>query len=283
MNFTIIGGDLRSVKICKILSKQGNNIYTYALENAEEINEHKDIKVCDTLEEAIEKSENIILPTPFSKDGQFVHTVYTNNKLNIDEVLSKIKKEQKIFVGAIQNNIKEKYKDLQIIDLMKLEEVAVLNTIATAEGTIEIAIRETQKNIQGSKILVLGFGRVAKVVAQKFKALDAKVTCAARKQEDFAWIETLGLEYTNINQLNEEIGKYDIIINTVPELILKEEQLKNVQKQTLLIDLASKPGGIDFEVAKKLELKCIWALALPGKVAPISTAEILVKSILKNI
>ena len=283
MNFTIIGGDLRSVKICKILSKQGNNIYTYALENAEEINEHKDIKVCDTLEEAIEKSENIILPTPFSKDGQFVHTVYTNNKLNIDEVLSKIKKEQKIFVGAIQNNIKEKYKDLQIIDLMKLEEVSVLNTIATAEGTIEIAIRETQKNIQGSKILVLGFGRVAKVVAQKFKALDAKVTCAARKQEDFAWIETLGLEYTNINQLNEEIGKYDIIINTVPELILKEEQLKNVQKQTLLIDLASKPGGIDFEVAKKLELKCIWALALPGKVAPISTAEILVKSILKNI
>ena len=283
MNFTIIGGDLRNVKICEILSKQGNDIFTYALENAEEINEYKDIKVCNTLEETIEKSENIILPIPFSKDGQFVHTLYTNKKLSIDEVLSRIKKEQKVFVGAIKDNLKEKYKELQIIDLMKLEEVAVLNTIATAEGAIEIVIRETQKNIQGSKILVLGFGRVAKVVAQKFKALDAKVTCAARKQKDFAWIETLGLEYTNINQINEKIGKYNIIINTVPELILKEEQLKNVQKQTLLIDLASKPGGIDFEVAKKLELKCIWALALPGKVAPISTAEILVKSILKNI
>ena len=283
MNFTIIGGDLRNVKICEILSKQGNDIFTYALENAGEINEYKDIKVCNTLEETIEKSENIILPIPFSKDGQFVHTLYTNKKLSIDEVLSRIKKEQKVFLGAIQDNLKEKYKELQIIDLMKLEEVAVLNTIATAEGAIEIVIRETQKNIQGSKILVLGFGRVAKVVAQKFKALDAKVTCAARKQEDFAWIETLGLEYKNINQLNREMAKYDIIINTVPKLILKEEQLKNVQKQTLLIDLASNPGGIDFEVAKKLELKCIWALALPGKVSPISTAEILVKSILKNI
>lgn len=64
---------------------------------------------------------------------------------------------------------------------MKREELAVLNTIATAEGAIEIAIANTNKILHGSNVLVLGFGRIGKVLARKLAGLSTKVTCAARK------------------------------------------------------------------------------------------------------
>ncbi len=56
--------------------------------------------------------------------------------------------------------------------------------------------------------------------------------------------------------------------------------MQYVKKECLLIDLASKPGGIDQEEAKKQDLKSIWALALPGKVAPVTTAKFIKDTIL---
>ena len=169
---------------------------------------------------------------------------------------------------------------------MKREELAVLNTISTAEGAIQIAIENTNKILHGSKVLVLGFGRIGKVLARKLAGLSVKVTCAARKDEDLAWIKAYGHMSTNINALGENLSEYDIIINTVPHLILNEERLQYVKQDTLLIDLASNPGGIDKKVAKDKNIKLIWALALPGKVAPVTTAEFIkdtIYNILKEI
>ena len=170
----------------------------------------------------------------------------------------------------------------QIIDIMKREELAVLNTIATAEGAIQIAIENTNKILHGSKVLILGFGRVGKVLAHKLRGLSADVTCSARKNEDFAWIRTYGYTAINTNELENNLGNYDIIINTIPTIILNENNLKFVNKETLLIDLASNPGGIDQNCAKKLGLKFIWALSLPGKIAPVTSAEF-IKNTVYNI
>ena len=158
---------------------------------------------------------------------------------------------------------------------MEKEEVAILNAISTAEGAIEVAISNTEKVLHGSNILILGFGRIGKVLAKKLEGLSAKVTCAARKNEDFAWIRAYGYNTENINDLGENLSKYDLIINTVPYLIINKERLEYIKKDCLLIDLASNPGGIDFKEAEAMNIKCIWALALPGKVAPVTTAEIL--------
>ena len=104
-----------------------------------------------------------------------------------------------------------------------------------------------------------------KVLARKMAGLAAKVTCAARKDEDLAWIRAYGHNETNINTIGENLGEFDIIINTVPHLILNKERLQHVKKECLLIDLASNPGGIDKKEAKERNLKLIWALALPRK------------------
>ena len=274
--FTIIGGDLRIIKLAKILAEDNNIVYIYGLENVEELKEIKNITFCQKLQDAVKQSEIIIGPIPFSSDGININTPFSNKKISIRELMHNI--NAKILIaGNILPEVYDLANDeyIEIIDIMKREELAVLNTIATAEGAIEIAIANTNKIIHGSQILILGFGRIGKVLARKLAGLSAKVTCAARKDEDLAWIRAYGHMETNINTLGQNLEKYDIIINTVPHTILTEERLKYVKQDCLLIDLASNPGGIDKKVAKERNLKLVWALALQGKVAPTTTAEFL--------
>lgn len=287
MNFAIIGGDLRIIKLAKMLAEEGNTIYTYGIEKAEELKSVTNIIFCEKLKHAIQNTEVVIGPIPFSSNGKDINTPFSEHTISIREFMHEM--NAKILIaGSILPEIYDLANDeyVEIIDLMKREELAVLNTISTAEGAIEIAISNTNKIIHGSEILILGFGRIGKVLARKMAGLSAKVTCAARKDEDFAWIRAYGHKATNINTLGESLSQYDMIINTVPHLVLTPERLQYVDNECLLIDLASNPGGIDKKAAKDRNLKLIWALALPGKVAPITTAEFIkdtIYNILKEI
>lgn len=286
-SFAVIGGDLRIVKLAKMLADDGNKVYTYGLENAKELNENENIIMCEKLYEVVKNTEIVIGPIPFSSNGKDINTPFGEKNISIRELMHVI--NAKILIaGTIAPEVYDLANDeyIEIIDIMKREELAVLNTISTAEGTIEIIIENTNKIIHGSKVLILGFGRIGKVLARKLAGLSAKVTCAARKDEDLAWIKAYGHIGTNINSVGENLAEYDIIINTVPHLILTEERIKYIKEDCLLVDLASNPGGIDKKAAKDKNLKLIWALALPGKVAPVTTAEFIkdtVYNILKEI
>lgn len=286
--FAVIGGDLRIIKLVKMLAKEGNTIYTFGLEKAEELKDEKNIIFSEKLGKAIpEDVEVVIGPIPFSSNGVNINAPFSDNEISVRELIHYL--NAKILIaGSISPDIYNLANDeyIEIIDIMKREELAVLNTISTAEGAIEIAIANTNKIIHGSNVLILGFGRIGKVLARKLAGLSARVTCAARKDEDLAWIKAYGHNETNINNLGENLSKYDIIINTVPHLILTNERLQYVKEDALLIDLASNPGGIDKKTAKERNLKLIWALALPGKVAPVTTAEFIkdtIYNILKEI
>lgn len=285
--FAVVGGDLRIIKLAKILAKEGNMVYTYGLEKAEELKEIKNIIFCEKLIEAVKMVQVVIGPIPFSSDGININMPFSDGKLSIREFMHNL--NAKILIaGTIAPDVYELANDeyIEIVDIMKREELAVLNTIATAEGAIEIAIANTNKILHGSNVLVLGFGRIGKVLARKLAGLSTKVTCAARKEEDLAWIKAYGHKGININQIDKNLSEFDVIINTVPQMILTAEKLEYVKQECLLIDLASNPGGIDKKVAKEKGLQLIWALALPGKVAPTTTAEFIkdtIYNILKEI
>ena len=283
-NFAIIGGDLRIIKLVKMLADEGNTVYTFGLEKAEELKGHENIVFTEKLSKAIPEDVEIVIgPIPFSSNGVNINAPFSNNEISIRELVHYLNAKILIagsIIPEVYNMANDEY--VEIIDIMKREELAVLNTISTAEGTIEIAIANTNKIIHGSKVLILGFGRIGKVLARKMAGLSAKVTCAARKDEDLAWIRAYGHNETNINTLSDNLGEFDIIINTVPHLILNKERLQYVKEDCLLIDLASNPGGIDKKEVKERNLKLIWALALPGKVAPVTTAEF-IKDTIYNI
>ena len=283
MKFAIIGGDLRTIKLAVMLAKEHNQVYVYWLEKAEELKNIKNIEQCESIKKTIQEVEIVIGPIPFSSNGKTINMPFSDKEISIREMMHVINAKV-LIAGGITPEVYEMANDeyIEIIDIMKREELAVLNTIATAEGTIQVAIENTNKIIHGSEILILGFGRIGKVLARKLAGLSAKVTCAARKDEDLAWIQAYGHKATNINSIGENLKLYDIIINTVPHIILNEERLKYIKKDCLLIDLASNPGGIDKKSVKDNKLKFVWALSLPGKVAPITTAEF-IKDTIYNI
>ncbi len=292
-NFAIIGGDLRSVKLLKILAYEKNTIYIYGLENSKESdirygnleNYKKNIISCTSINDKnLDNAQVVIGPIPFSKDGVNIYAPYAEKEIKIDQVIQKIKNKI-LIAGSIPKDIydKAKNKNIKVIDIMQDEKLAILNCISTAEGAIEIAIRETDSIIHGSNTLILGFGRIGKVLSKKLQGLSCKVTCAARKKEDFAWIKAYGYNLININEMGKNLSKYDIIFNTVPKLILNNERLEHIRPECLLIDLASSPGGIDKEAANSKNIKVINALALPGKVAPLTTARFIKEAIYENL
>ena len=276
----IIGGDLRIVKLAIMLAKDNNEVYVFGLENAEDLKDNDNIIQCDTIKKSIQNVDIVIGPIPFSSNGTTLNTPFSEKEITIREMMHVINAKV-LIAGGISPEVYEMANDeyIEIIDIMKREELAVLNTIATAEGTIQLAIENTNKILHGSEVLILGFGRIGKVLARKLAGLSVRVTCAARKDEDLAWIQAYGHKATNINAIGENLKSFDIIINTVPHLILSEEKLQYVKKECLLIDLASNPGGIDKKAVKERNLKFVWALSLPGKVAPTTSAEFIKETI----
>ena len=272
--YLVLGGDLRNVKLAGMLADDGNRVYSFGQDRSDEILDDGRIEKCTSLKTAMEKAQVIIGPVPFSSNEDFINAPFAHDKIMIDDLMKSNK--SKIFIsGSIKDDLKKRLdeKYMEVIDIMKRDDLAILNTIATAEGTIEVAIKNTDKILQGSRVLILGFGRVGKIVANKFSKMSAIVTCAARKVSDLAWIKAYGYNSLNINYMLYDLKEFDIIINTVPQTILRERELKHIDAEALIIDLASSPGGIDGKIAKSMGLNFIWALALPGRIAPSSSAK----------
>lgn len=264
-----------------MLAKDSWKVYTYGLENAEVLKQMQNVLILEKMQSIDKDIDIIISGVPFSSNGIYINNPFSDKNITVQEIIENAKGKT-LIAGAIKQEIVNIAENVNVIDILKREELAVLNTISTAEGTIQIAMEQTAKTIHGSKVLIMGFGRIGKILAKMLNGIGAKVYCEARKKEDFAWIKAYGYNVVPLKNLKEELPQFDIIINTIPSMILTKEYLEQVNKESLIIDVASLPGGVDTSVAKQLGIHTISALSLPGKVAPITSAEF-IKETLYNI
>lgn len=277
MKYGILGGDFRNVELVKLLAKEKNIVYTYGLEKEIQKLESDNIIICDDIGE-LQDTDIVITAIPLSKDNININmplNIY-GKESKIDEAL-KVMNNKLIFTGSVSSEILRKFKlyNIEILDIMKNEEFAVLNAIPTAEETIRIIIDNTKKVLHNTNCLIMGYGRIGKVLAKKLNSLSVKVECLVSDNIEKTWCRVEGynyIEFENIKNKSDLLKKYDIIINTIPKIILTDE-LKEIRKDTLIIDLASKPYGIDRSIVKQENLNFIEALGLPGKSAPITVAE----------
>lgn len=270
----VIGGDKRQIYMGKAMMKDGKNVIYYGFDNSDMIDEdYSDLAV------AVSKSDCVILPMPLSKDGETIFTPLSGLTIPLDFKLSSILSGKTIFCTKKELLIKTgDYSDTQIYDYMEREELAVLNAVPTAEGAIEIAMRNCPKTINSCSCLVAGYGRIGKILSKSLSALGANVTVSARNLNDLTWIRLNGYNPIHTDDISLG-GKYDLVFNTIPSMIFDEKVLSKTTGNTILIDLASVPGGVDFGAAEKLGIKAIQALSLPGKAAPETAGEIIKKTI----
>lgn len=276
---SVIGGDLRQLTIAGMLAADGYDVIIYGFDRDIKTD---DLKHADTLSAALD-SEIIILPVPVTFDNIKVNMPFSDEVLTLKSLTDGINPLSIVFGGRISRSLSSELESRGIMhrDYMKRDELAIRNAVPTAEGAIEIAISETPITLHGSKCLVMGYGKVGKVLARFLDGLGANTYVEARKYADLALIESHGCIPLTMKEAKTRINEFDVIFNTIPALVLTKDVLSGVNQNSLIIDLVSKPGGVDFESARELGVKVIWALSLPGKVAPV-TAGIIIKDTITN-
>ena len=276
-SFGIIGGDKRQIYLARSLSDQGYSVLATGFERAGDT-------VSCSIDEAIGRSDAVIFPLPCVAEDKSVNAPFADNKIFLTDSVTDELCKKLVFAGMSGRLISAypKLKSARIYDYAARDDFAVRNAVPTAEGALELAMREYDGAVLGSRSLVTGFGRIGKVLARRLQSLGSEVTVCARKASDLAFIESMGCHAVSFADF-KTAHDYDLIFNTVPALVFDRALLDNTDRTALLIDLASLPGGIDLEYARGLGMNAHRALGLPGKCAPKSAGEIIKKTVLSII
>lgn len=278
MKFTVLGGDERSLCLAYELMEDGHHVNIFGFDKLEK---KLDIEESSSLIEAIKDADIIIGPLPFTRDEKTINAPFYSGKIYINNMLKLVHSEQLLTVGKADEDILELFNknNINIKDYFRREEMQILNAIPTAEGAIELAMTEMPITIHGSNILILGYGRIGKVLSKMIQGIGANVYVAARKYSDIAWIKSCGYNPVLFKDIEEYLYNMDLVFNTVPKLILDGYMLNKFNGKSIVIDLASKSGGVDFEKAEALGVQVNHALGLPGKVAPVTAARVIKETV----
>ncbi len=280
LKFAVLGGDLRQLHMASGLSKSGCIVKLYGFDGYTDKTEG--LILCNDLKTALKNCNYVILPLPYSSDGVTLHTPYSKKTTKMNEIYDLITKDMLVLGGKFSSHDLNK-RGIKTVDYFEREELQILNAIPTAEGAIQTAMEERPYTLSRSNCLVVGYGRIGKVLSSMLKGLNVNVSVSARKFEDLAWIKAYGMNPVLTSELENIVNQYDIVFNTVPAPVIDKAVLNKAQKSTLFIDLASKPGGIDFDEARLCGIDTIWSLSLPGKVAPATAGEFVKDTILNII
>ena len=283
-DFSVIGGDKRQYYLARMLKKYGYRVCTYLLESFQQQSEFDTI---NSLELAIQSSRNILAPIPMSteKNGSKVLVEFQDKMIPIEQFKVRMQAEQRLFAGCMEEELKEELlkKGVVIFDYMNRNDITIYNSIATAEGIIAEAICHSPKNIHGSKCVVLGYGVCGKTIVQYLKGMGAHVTVCVRRNEVKAQAKLVADQVVFMEGMITHLQDSDFIFNTIPEMILNASVLESLSKRTMIFDIASGVGGIDYDKAKEIGIKSYLCKGLPGKYAPESSARMLADVILQEL
>ncbi len=273
LNIGFLGGDERETLLMRYLQKQKARIHTLGFPPA-----GLDAEAIHRLEDFLAAVEIVIGPLPGTDAEGYIRGAYLSRGVKIDaEFFKKLGPDKPLIIGMMPGKLIDTAFSLgaNIILAADLDEIAVLNAIPTAEGAIQIALSESERTLFGSKAVVLGLGRVGRVLGHRLALMGSKVYGVTRSPAAHAWGLDLGIKPAGYADLDSILPQAHFIFNTVPALVMTEEVLKLCNTDTIIIDLASAPGGVDFDSAKSLGIKAMLCLGLPGKLFPQSAGEIL--------
>ena len=247
--FAVIGSDARQLAAGRALARAG-----YAVEGPEEI----------------ALADYILLPLPLDAA-----------RTPLAELLRAARPGALALGGMLSEEAKAIAAEagVELVDYFAREELAIRNAIPTAEGCIGVLLAQRKRTLWGSAVLLLGFGPVGQAVGTRLAALGAHVTVAARRPAQRALAESLGLRSVPIDRLGQIALAFDTVVNTVPAPVLSEAVLVRLRPQSFIVDLASRPGGTDFDAARRLGHRAIHALSLPAACAPETAGEAVAQTV----
>lgn len=272
--FGVLGGDRRQLYLARSIAADGYPVSISALEQGEEAAGLSSLEP----EELVRKCDLIILPLPATRDGKKLNTPLSEKELLLNDDFAAMFLGKTVYGGMLEKlyESSELWGSVEACDYYAREELTVGNAFLTAEGALGLAIEEYEGALCGARCLVTGFGRIGKALCRDLLGLGAQVDCCARKAEDLISIRALGCRPLQYRELTEA---YDLIFNTVPSRVLCAQQLSRQRADTLIIELASQPGGIDLEAAARLHLRVKNAPSVPGRMSPKAAGELIKETV----
>lgn len=263
-DFTIIEGDMRQIWLAKLLASKGYCVCHYGL--CEPL-KAPCIWPADSLFEAVSSSSICIAPIPFSK---------LFNKISCFEFSDLLSDGYTLFAGCIPDTFLKLIheKNVSTFDFMDSPRFSFWNAKATAESAIANAIHLSPCTLFESRCLILGYGKCAKALARLLSMQTPYLSVSARNPLQLAEASLTGAQTFSLEQLSDgKLSSFDFIFNTIPAPVLTKHLLEQISPSALLLDLASSPGGFNLEEAKAMGKNAHLLLGLPGKYAPLSSAE----------
>lgn len=269
----VAGGDMRQIYCAVKLSSEYD---TYVMGFSDDvIPEKMDVKKHADGNNVL--YDCAVLPVPPLDENGMITAPFSADGISPEKIRSLLKDNAVIFVGKSDRKLEKAFEGMKITDYMEREELSLKNAIPTAEGAVGIAISELPVTLNGLKVLIVGLGRIGTALAEILKGFGADVTTAVRNAKGTAKARIIGIKSVCTDKMDTD---YRLVFNTVPEMIFDRKLLEKFGSDTLFIDLASKPGGIDFDSASALGKKVVWALGIPGKTAPVTSGEFIAETVI---
>lgn len=280
MKAAIIGGDLRQLYAADALERRNCQTSLFGLELCERTDSRLQ---AESLSEAMTGADFLLLPLPMEREAQRLNAPYARTPIVLPELLGRVRAGTPVFGGKVREALRRQAETLHLnlLDYAEEETFQIQNAVITAEGAIQLAMETMIGTLHGSRCLVIGYGRIGKALAGMLHGLGAQVCVSARRPEDRAWIRAAGYEALETGALHGKLDGVQMVFNTVPARILTDALLRELPPETPILDLASLPGGVDFEAARAQNRKVLHALALPGQTAPAAAGEVIADTVLQ--
>ena len=267
----IIGGDRRTRATGEGLRTMGCEVHTLGCDGEDR----------ETMAAVLSDARAVILPTPAFVEDRFVFG--TQPPLAAQTLFSMMDSRTAVYGGRISGAIWQLAgkTGVHLTDYMQLEEVQARNAIPSAEGAIYLAMQQLSITLAGARVAVLGHGRIGRALAQRLNALGAQVSVAVRRESERERVREAGYTPLWIEQgeLTQPLNDYDVVFNTIPVRILGDKALESITPGTLLIELASAPGGWSPGSEALQRLQVIYAPGLPAKYAPDTAGKLIAQAL----
>lgn len=208
LTIVFIGGDARQIQIINKCTELDATVKVVGFEQWEPpLSGVSHEKLSPGL---LMRADVIVFPVIGCNDQGVVDSPFANDEVVLTkDMFAEIREETVVYTGMAKSLLKRMAAEFsfKLIELLERDDVAIFNSIPTAEGAIMMAIQHTDITIHGSTCIVLGIGRTGFTLAQTLQGLGATVKVGVRREDQAARAIQMGWKPFVATDLRAYTGK----------------------------------------------------------------------------